>query len=287
MSPKKPAGGSTKASALSPSPSKVTKSDGAASKRQKRDGIAANNASATPAAAAAAAASQDYGSHIITQLTYAVDFLKSKGTPKTLQEIMDHLTLQHYPEHVQKFFATTMQRHSRMQYRPDPKAKSLPESEQWRAGTYEFKPMLPGVTSKVTLLEYLQSKTDASATEVKAIKDGWPNCDEALMELEAEHKILTVRTKKEQTHRFVWLDNPALHHKVDDEFRAMWFKEPLPSVEEMPRKLKALGQKATSGGTKANANAGQKAPPKRKKASRVQKKFENEHMRSIFEQHKR
>ncbi|KAI2463736.1 transcription initiation factor IIE, beta subunit [Annulohypoxylon bovei var. microspora] len=285
MSPSKPASGSKKSSALSPSSAKVTKSDGTASKRQKRDGLAANN-SATPAAAAAAAAAADYGSHIITQLTYAVEFLKAKGTPKTLQEIMDHLTLQHYPEHVQKFFATTMQRHSRMQYRPDPKAKSLPESEQWRTGTYAFRPTLPGVVSKVTLLEYLQSKVDASATEVKQIKDGWPDCDDAIMELEKEHKILTVRTKKEQQHKFVWLDNPSLHHKVDDEFRAMWFKEHLPSVDDMPRRLKAIGQKATSGGTKLNANA-QKAPPKRKKASRVQKKFENEHMRSIFEQHKR
>ncbi|KAI1097632.1 transcription initiation factor IIE, beta subunit [Jackrogersella minutella] len=290
MSPTKPANGAKQPSALSPSRAgaKVTKSDGIGSKRLKRDGHVGGNGSApTPAAAAAAAASTDYGSHLATQLTYAVEFLKTKGTPKTLQEILDHLTLQHAPEHQQKVFAMTMQKHSRMQYTPGPASKSDAELPQWRKGTYEFRPTLPGVHSKVTLLEYLSNKTDASATEVKKIKDGWPDCDKAIFELDKEHKILTVRTKKESTPKFVWLDNPALHHKVDEEFRAMWFKEPLPSVDDMPRKLKALGQKATSGGTKTNSNASQKAPPKRKKASRVQKKFENEHMRSIFEQHRR
>ncbi|KAI1095574.1 transcription initiation factor IIE, beta subunit [Rostrohypoxylon terebratum] len=287
MSPTKPVNAPKKATTLSPSPSKVTKPDGAAIKRQKRDGIASMSAAlaaGTPAAAAAAAASGDNPHNALTNLQYAVDFLKAKGEPKTLQEVIDHLTLQHYKKDVQIFFADALKIHSRIRFIPDPKAKSLPDA--WKSGKYEFKPALPGVVSKVTLLEHLAKKRDASGTDVKSIKDGWPDCDAALTELEAEHKILTIRTKKELTPRYVWLDQPELHHQVDDEFRAMWFKEPLPSVDEMPRRLKALGQKATSGGTKTNAGV-QKAPPKRKKASRTQKKFENEHMRSIFDSYKR
>ncbi|KAI0120464.1 hypothetical protein F4776DRAFT_235744 [Hypoxylon sp. NC0597] len=289
MSPSKPTTGVKRAAgAASPSvgANASSKTDGTASKRQKRDGHATGKDHAstpTPAAAAAAAAENDYGSSLMTNLTYAVDFLKAKGTPKSLQAILDHLTLQHAPEEQQKRFAQAMQQFARIQWNMPPKAKPT----DWHVGTYEFRPMLPGVNSKDTLLEYLQSKKDAGATEVKQIKDGWPDCDEAILELEKEHKILTVRTKKEQTPRYIWIDNPNLHHHVDDEFRAMWFKEPLPSADEMPRRLKALGQKATSGDPKKNLNAGQKAPPKRKKASRVQKKFENEHMRSIFDQHKR
>ncbi|KAI1444364.1 transcription initiation factor IIE, beta subunit [Annulohypoxylon stygium] len=286
MSPTKPASGTPKKpTTLSPSPSKVTKPGGAPIKRQKRDGIASMSAAAaTPAAAAAALASGDNGQNTMTHLQYAVEFLKAKREQKTFQEIINHLTLQHYGEDTQSHFADFLKRHSRIRFIPDPKAKSQPNS--WRSGKYEFLPALPGVNSKVTLLEHLAKKRDASGTEVKAIKDGWPDCDAALAELEAEHKILTIRTKKEQTPRFVWLDQPELHHKVDDEFRMMWFKEPLPSVDEMPRRLKALGQKATSSGAKTNAGV-HKAPPKRKKASRTQKKFENEHMRSIFDSHKR
>ncbi|KAI1141512.1 hypothetical protein F5Y05DRAFT_263751 [Hypoxylon sp. FL0543] len=291
MSPSKPVTGVKRAGpTASPSTSANAngKTDGTSSKRQKRDGHATGNdyastSTPTPAAAAAAAAESNHGSSLMTNLTYAVEFLKGKGTAKSLQAILDHLTLQHAPPEQQKRFAQAMQQFARIQWNMPPKAKVT----DWQVGTYEFRPLLPGVTSKDTLLEYLQSRKDAGATEVKNIKDGWPGCEQALLELEKEHKILTVRTKKEQTPRYVWLDNPDLHHHVDDEFRAMWFKEPLPSADEMPRKLKALGQKATSGDSNKNANAGQKAPPKRKKAARVQKKFENEHMRNIFDQHKR
>ncbi|OTA90545.1 hypothetical protein M434DRAFT_397911 [Hypoxylon sp. CO27-5] len=289
MSPSKSTTGVKRAaSAASPSAgaNASSKTNGTSSKRQKRDGLAASKDRAstpTPAAAAAAAAENDYGVNLMTNLTYAVDFLKTKGTPKSLQAIIDHLSLHLHSEQQRKRFAQAMQQFARIKWNKPPNAKET----DWQVGTYEFKPTLPGVNSKDTLLEYLQSKKDAGATEVKQIKDGWPDCDEAILELEKEHKILTVRTKKEQTPRYIWIDNPDLHHHVDDEFRAMWFKEPLPSADEMPRRLKALGQKATSGDPKKNLNAGQKAPPKRKKASRVQKKFENEHMRNIFDQHKR
>ncbi|OTB09505.1 hypothetical protein M426DRAFT_316048 [Hypoxylon sp. CI-4A] len=279
MSPSKPANG-LKRSAASPAPS--GKTDGSAAKRQK---VAINKSHAstpTPAAAAAAAQAQAHGTHIGTQLVYTVEYLKSKGAPKTLHELLNHLSLQHLPEGQQRTFAQAMQQHSRIHYNPPPKTKTADQNQPvWRAGTYEFRPALPGVNTKTTLLEYLRSKKDASGTEVKQIKDGWPDCDQAIRELEEEHKILTVRTSKEQTPRYIWLDQSDLHHPVDDEFKAMWFREALPSAEEMPKKLKALGQKATSGILASNANI-QKAPQKKKRQQRTQKKFENEHMRSLF-----
>ncbi|KAI2628755.1 transcription initiation factor IIE, beta subunit [Hypoxylon sp. NC1633] len=295
MSPSKPVNGLKRAapsSALSPSNVVAKKTDGMASKRQKRDGNAAGKDHAltpTPAAAAAAAALQDTGSHMMTQLAYAVDFLKAKGTSKTLQEILNHLSQQHMSETQQRFLAQVMQRNSRIQFIPAPKSKAdsaQPPLPVWRTGTYQFKAKLPGVNNKVKLLEFLQHKQDASCTPIKDIKDGWPDCDAAINELEKEHKIMTVRTKKDNHPKNVWLDNPELHHEVDVEFQSMWFQEKLPSAEDMPKMLKALGQKATSDGPKKLGNL--KNPlGKRKKAARVQKKFENEHMRNIFEQHKR
>ncbi|KAL7622086.1 transcription factor TFIIE beta subunit, TFIIEB, Tfa2 [Parahypoxylon ruwenzoriense] len=273
-------------SSSTPSTNTTPKTDGTASKRQKRDGNIASSkdATPTPAAAAAAAASQDFGAHMMTQLTYAVDFLKSKRAPKSLQEILDHLTLQHMPETQQNAFSQLMKRHSRIQFNPAPKAKvASSDLPAWRTGTYEFKAKLPGVTSKITLLEYLQHKIDASCTSVKDIKDGWPDCDGAIDELEKEHKILTVRTKKDNHAKHVWLDSPELHHEVDPEFQAMWAKIKLPPADEMVRKLKALGQKATSDDPRDRIGHAPKTAQKKKKAPRTQKRFENAHMKQLFE----
>ncbi|KAI0382154.1 transcription initiation factor IIE, beta subunit [Hypomontagnella monticulosa] len=290
MSPSKPSGVKRSAptsSAASPAFAGSSTSDGTAPKRQKRDGAVAGKDNLTPAAASLLAQSQSTGTHINTQVMYAIEFLKAKGTAKTLQEILNHISLQHAPEDQHKNLVDKMKVHSQVQFIP-PKAKASADQQTpaWRTGTYQFKPTLPGVISKDKLLEYLQRKKDASGTQLKDIKDGWPDCDEAIAQLESEHKIIAVRTKREQNPRFIWLDNPDLHHHVEDDFKQMWSHVALPPPEEMPRKLKALGQKATSEGPK-HLNIGHKAPPKRKKASRVQKKFENEHMRNIFEQHKR
>ncbi|KAI1403892.1 transcription initiation factor IIE, beta subunit [Hypoxylon fuscum] len=285
MSPTKPVNGIKRSASSAASPSaNATKTDGTAPKRQKRDGIAAakdHAATPTPAAAAAAAASQDFGAHLMTQLTYAVEFLKTKRSSKTLQELLDHLTLQHLPERQQQSFSKFLQRHSRILFKPAPKNKdqNLPA---WRTGTYEFKAKLPGVKTKDTLLEHLQQKRDASCTPIKDIKDGWPDCDKAIDELEAAHKILAVRTKKDNHPRYVWLDNPELHHEIDDEFRALWFRQKLPSADEMPRLLSQLGQKATSVPTN-DANRNLKAPAKKKKKARQTNRFENKHMAGIFD----
>ncbi|KAI8960432.1 transcription initiation factor IIE, beta subunit [Daldinia sp. FL1419] len=291
MTPSKPSHGVKRSaptsSVASPSGANSSKAD----KRQKRDENHASRdhhaSTPTPAAAAAAAAAKDIGEHSNTQLTFAVDFLKAKRSPKPLQEILDHLTLQHLSEDQQRAFVYNLRNHSRVQFNPVPKSKgSSGQPPEWRTGTYEYRAKLPGVVSKVKLLEYLQQRKDQAGVSIKDIKDGWPDCEGPIVELMNEHKILVMRTKKDGYLRYVWLDMPELHHEVDKEFKLMWNQEPLPSVDEMPRKLKALGQKATSE-AKSNVNLGQKAPPKRKKASRVQKKFENEHMRMIFEQHKR
>ena len=56
-----------------------------------------------------AAANTNYGNDMLTHLTYAVEFLKSKGTPKTLQDVLDHLSLQHTPEQQQQQLAQQRQ----------------------------------------------------------------------------------------------------------------------------------------------------------------------------------
>ncbi|RYP44966.1 hypothetical protein DL768_008628 [Monosporascus sp. mg162] len=282
----------------SPSPSNASnasKTDGTPSKRQKRDGVAAasvrdnRGASPTPTPAAMAAANASYGNDMLTHLSYAVDFLKSKAAPKTLQEILDHLSLQHTPESQQQQFAALMRKHPRMLFTPAPRPKDGNKDKQqqqlsWKLGKYEFRPKIPGVKSKVALLEHLQAKTDASALAVKDLKDGWPDCDQAIDELEAEHRILVVRTRKENHAKFIWIDDPRLAHRVDPEFKAMWHRVEVPGVDDIVRKLTAVGQKPASEDPRLKKieTAAAKQKPKRR-GNRGSKPQQNVHMSHLLQ----
>jgi len=265
-----------------------SKADGSASKRQKRDNVSIKDRASptpTPAAAAAAAKATDFGTHMMTQLTYVVDFLKAKRAPKTLQEVLDHLTLNNLPEHQQRVFVNLMHKHSRIDYMPAPKGSTTnnkgEQQPAWRTGKYQFKAKIPGVHDKITLLSHLQQKIDASSLSVKDLKDGWPDCDQALTELENEHKILVVRTKKDNHAKFVWLDDPRLSHSVDPEFLSMWHKIELPAPDDMVRKLIAIGQKPASEAPQNVAKAPTKAAKKRK-STRPAKHQSNAHLAHLL-----
>lgn len=298
----------------SPSPSNASnasKTDGTpSSKRQKREGgVAAAAAAArergispTPTPAALAAANVNYGNDMLTHLTYAVDFLKSKGTPKTLREILDHLSLQRRPESYQQQLAMLMRKHPRMQFTPAPRPSKNKDKENkdagkdagnkekdepsWKQGKYEFRPKIPGVKSKTSLLAHLQAKTDASALGVKELKDGWPDCDGAIDELEAEHRILVVRTRKDNHAKFIWADDPRLAHRVDPEFKATWHRVEVPPADDIVRKLVAVGQKPASEDPRlkkldAGAGAGGKKPKRR--TNRGGKPQQNVHMTHLLQ----
>lgn len=310
------AAGNKRLAPPSPSPSNASnasKTDGTPTKRQKREGgIAAaaaaaaaakrRGASPTPTPAAMAAANISYGNDMLTHLTYAVDFLKSKGTPKTLGEIFDHLSLQFNDPQYRQQFSMLMRKHPRIQFTPPPRAPKGGSSSggkdssgkdggagkeqlpSWALGKYEFRPKIPGVKSKTTLLAHLQAKTDASALSVKELKDGWPDCDEAIKELEDEHKILVVRTKKDGHAKFVWPDDPRLAHAVDAEFKVLWHRVEIPAVDDIVRKLVAVGQKPASEDPrlkKVDGGPGSKKPKRR--ANRGGKPQQNVHMTHLLQ----
>ncbi|KAF3018456.1 hypothetical protein E8E14_007247 [Neopestalotiopsis sp. 37M] len=272
----------------SPSPSNASNAShsGTPSKKQKREDRARDGATPTPTPAAIAASIVSFGADDRTQKLYAVEFLKAKGTPKNLQEILDHLTLQHAQESFHKEFAKGLREHGQVTFLPDPAARVKELKEKgipaWKTGRYEFRAKIPGVKSKTTLLDYLQRKTDASKLEVKDLKDGWPDCDKAIDELEAAHKILVVRTRKDGRATHIWLDQPSLFHAVDPEFRVMWKKVKLPDVDDMVRRLTAIGQKPASEDPKLNKVATTEKKQKRR-VNRTSKKQTNEHMKHILQ----
>ncbi|KAH8666638.1 hypothetical protein BX600DRAFT_511555 [Xylariales sp. PMI_506] len=274
----------------SPTPSNASNaSRGTPSKKIKREGVdgrVRDNATPTPTpAAAAAASSASYGNDMRSQLVYAVEFLKSKGTPKTLQEVLDHLTLQHQDEKYHQTFAESMIKHSSINYLPASRTKEQEEKKVpiWRLGKYEHRAKIPGVNSKITLLDYLQRKTDASKLDVKDLKDGWPDCDKAIEELEKAHKLLVVRTKKDGHAKYIWPDQPSLFHAVDPEFRVMWSKVPLPSVDDMVRKLTAVGQKPASEDPRLKTKITAGKEKQKRRVNRSSKRQTNEHMKGILQ----
>ncbi|KAG5994655.1 hypothetical protein E4U54_003040 [Claviceps lovelessii] len=220
-----------------------------------------------------------YGAEVKTQMAFAVELLKTKGEQKTITDIISHLSLQGYTEEHKRELAEGLRGHPRIDWRPD---GSLSE-QTWKTGAYTYRPVIQGVKDGTSLLAYLQRKTDASGVSVKDLKDGWPDCEETLASLEKQHKILVVRTKKDNTPRFVWADDASLHPHVQPEFAAMWHRVPIPSIEDMHRKLVNVGQKPTSEDPLKIQQATNKPKTQKKRASKRGGKATNVHMAHLLQ----
>ncbi|KAG5927167.1 hypothetical protein E4U53_002910 [Claviceps sorghi] len=220
-----------------------------------------------------------YGAEVKTQMAFAVEYLKKKGDQKSIADIIDHLSLRGYSEEHKRELADGLRGHPRIDWRPD---GSLSE-QSWKTGAYTYRPVIQGVRDGTSLLAYLQRKTDASGVSVKDLKDGWPDCEETLAALEKQHKILVVRTKKDNFPRYVWADDSSLHQYVQPEFAAMWHRVPIPSVEDMHRKLVNVGQKPTSEDPLKIQQAANKPKPQKKRASKRGGKATNVHMAHLLQ----
>jgi len=217
------------------------------------------------------------GTDEFTQVTYVVEFLKRKGEAQTYQDIVGYLSIANFAEATKKKIASILKQHPRVRWiaDPDPKEKS------WDSGTYLHRPSID-VHTKKDLIRYLQVKPNAEGVPVKDLKDGWQDCEEAINELEAEHKILVTRTKKDNHARMVWGDDASLHHKIDTEFTIMWQKVELPSVDDLVRKLLDAGQKPASEDPSKRIKAPPKPKEKKKKAPRKGGRTTNTHMAHLL-----
>ncbi|OAA65212.1 transcription initiation factor beta [Niveomyces insectorum RCEF 264] len=215
----------------------------------------ASTASATAATPAVYSQPENtgVGAALGTNIVYALDYLKKEGgRPVSLAAVLRHLNLDREPEAFQKQVVARMRHHPRITWRPDDgllnssSTAASTEENEWKTGTYEHKPIIPHVKDRTALLQYLQRRTDAQGVNVKDLKDGWPDCEAALAALEREHRVLVVRTKKDNHPRMVWLDDPTLCRTVEPEFQALWHRVDVPPLDDIVRKLAAAGQKPTS-----------------------------------------
>lgn len=255
-------------SAPSPAASNASSTSKAEEKDLKRKREATNVVFSQPAATG-------FGNNITTQVTYVIDFLKKKDEPKTLLDILGYLSVSNVDS--QKQIAGILKKHSRVTWTPDQDTKK----KSWDSGTYTHNPII-NVRNKQDLIGYLQQRVNFAGVSVKELKDGWPDCEESLNELEREHKLLVTRTKKDNHARMVWLDDASLHVKVDDEFKILWQKVDLPSVDDTVRKLLDAGQKPASEDPSKRIKLPPKPKEKKKKVPRKGGRTTNTHMAHLL-----
>lgn len=269
-------GAGTKRSLAPPSPSPSVGSTTSAAagsltpRRADRDTPAANIVYSQPALTGT-------GDSIISQMAYAVSWLRGKDEAQLCVDVLGYLSATARPESEQEFFVDQMRRNPQIQWIPDP---ALSE-QTWRSGTYAHRPVIPGVKNKTQLLAYLQKKTDASGVSVKDLKDGWPDCESAINELEKEHRVLVIRAKKDGAARMVWLDDASLFHEIDPQLKLMWARVEVPSTDNIVARLVAAQQKPASEDPRIKAAQAPKEN-KKKKAQRRSGKSTNVHMEHLL-----
>lgn len=172
-----------------------------------------------------------------------------------------------------------LRKNPRVTWRPD----AIVTEQSWMTGTYEYTPIIPGVKDATSLIAYLQKRKDASGVKVVDLKDGWADCEEVITRLEEAHKILVMRTTKENIARAVWLDDASLHRSVQPEFKATWIRTPLPGLDDMHRKLTTASLKPTSEDPRLAASNAPAVKKQKKRANKSSSKSTNLHMKHLMD----
>lgn len=218
------------------------------------------------------------GHHLLTQIHYAVEYLKEKDRALSFTDITGYLSLQNVSEQDRRAIQQTLQSHRSVDY----DRHGLDGQ-----GSFRFRPK-HNVRSAEELRRYLQQRTTAQGIPVRELKDGWSGAIEAISMLENKGEVLVTRNKKDNQPKMVWLNDPSLSLAVDDEFQTMWHEVRLPAnPDELRGKLEQAGLKPTSAPKDGSMLKGQKREKKR--AVRRTGKLTNTHMAGILKDysHKR
>lgn len=209
------------------------------------------------------------GSHIYTQLTYTIDFLRQNQRWMTFKEIMEYLNIR-ADDHVTRSHLTTLFRSSNPQNRISYNPKD---------NTYRYKPKFD-IHNTAQLKGYFQRQKSSQGLSVKDLKDGWANVHDDLKELEAKKEVLVKRNLKDQLARTVWGNDPSLMHIMDPEFANEWHKIQIPpNPDDLRNSLLVAGLKPSSAPRQFVAS---KPDKKKRKAPRRGGKQTNLHMANIL-----
>lgn len=210
------------------------------------------------------------GKNIKTQVTYAVEYLKTKGTPQTLQDLLLYLSLQYHDNNYKRAITAILKDHSKVLY--DKHGGN-------GKGSFSFKPIY-NIRSAVELFAHLQKQPTAQGLLARDLRDGWPDAEDVMRDLEDEGKLLVTRNKKDDHAKMVWLNDPSLVIPIDEEFKSIWHKIRLPEAGALADELEKAQLMPTnkSRGFKAKTKLQEKKIRKPRKSG----KTTNVHMQGIL-----
>ncbi|MCJ1405514.1 hypothetical protein MMC11_008742 [Xylographa trunciseda] len=210
------------------------------------------------------------GRNIMTQVTYAIEYLKSKGTEQTLSDLLSYLSLQYTADEYKRTITTILRTHDKIDYDP---------AGCGGQGSFSFRP-IHNIRSGEQLLGFLQSQTTAQGLNVRELREGWPGAEDAIRKLEDQGKLLVTRNKKDDHAKMVWPNDPSLAVPIDEEFKNIWHKIRLPEPGVLADELERAGL------TPTNKARGLKMKPKvqEKKTKKARKsgKTTNVHMMGVL-----
>lgn len=166
------------------------------------------------------------GVHLGTQVVEAIKYIKSRDGPVEFKEIERYMSTpidQLLPR---------LRRNERIRV-----------DNQKQTATYVS---IFNIYSKEDLLTFLRSQQTFQGISVKQLKDGWNGCIGAVDELETNGDILVLRTKKENTPRYVWANTGGKLGGLDEEFVKIWNHVKVPDSADLPRELEKAQLKPTS-----------------------------------------
>ena len=211
------------------------------------------------------------GQQIMTQIHYAIEYLKEKDRPIALSDIISYLSLQNIGQRERGTIQHILRTHSSVDYNLNGLGGQ---------GSYRFRPK-HNVRSAEELQGYLQKRTTAQGIPVKELKEGWPGAVAAIEALESKGELLVTRHKKDNTPKTVWLNDATLNQLIDPEFKSFWHSVQLPAnPEELRAKLEQAGLKPTSA-PKEDTQM-KYAKQKKKKGNRRGGRQTNTHMADIL-----
>ncbi|KIJ30454.1 hypothetical protein M422DRAFT_783976 [Sphaerobolus stellatus SS14] len=175
------------------------------------------------------------GQNTLTQLVYAINYLKSNQNPMRLQELA---ILTDTPLMTDAALLDRFKTHDRVVH--DPKTDLYSYRHD-----YAFK-------NKASLLTEIQRHTrHGGGLSVRSLKETWKEAPQAIEELEKEGDVLVTRTVKDGQMRFVfWNEVRPDEDKggipVEKEFQDLWHSLTVPADADLLKALASEGLQATA-----------------------------------------
>jgi len=173
------------------------------------------------------------GSHINTQLVYAVRALKDHGNPIRLEDlaIQSNLPLNTNSELYDMFL-----QHDRVIH-------------DTKSNTYSYKPDFNIRNKEQLLTEITRHYKRGGGMSVKVIRESWPSALPAIEELAARGDVIVTRTTKDNTPRMVFFNEVSADQgggPIDKEFQDIWHAQRVPDEDIIMSELQSFGQQTAS-----------------------------------------